>query len=76
MIKFPKAEEKKHGKSLPITVYTFHCVPIGQFAAMGFILTAESANFKKAEKVKYWALAQKQRTVKSLKIVGPISTLL
>ena len=76
MIKFPKAEEKKHGKSLPMTVYTSHCVPNGQFAAMEFILTAESANFEKAEKVKHWALAQKQRTVKILKSVGPISTLL
>ena len=45
MIKFPKDEEKKHGKSLPMTVYTSHCVPNGQFAAMGFILKAESANF-------------------------------
>ena len=45
MIKFPKDAEKKHGKSLPMTVYTSHCVPNGQFAAMGFILKAESANF-------------------------------
>ena len=33
-----------------MTVYTSHCVPNGQFAAMEFILTAESANFEKAEK--------------------------
>ena len=76
MIKFPKDEEKKHGKSLPMTVHTSHCVPNGQFAAMELILKAKSANFEKAEKVKYWTLAQKQRTVKILKIVRPISTLL
>ena len=76
MIKFPKDEEKKHGKSLPMTVYTPYCVPNRQFAAMEFILKAESANFEKAEKVKYWTLAHKQRTVKILKIVGPFSTLL
>ena len=76
MIKFPKDEEKKHGKSLPMTVYTPHCVPNGQFAEMEFILKAESANLEKAEKVKYWTLAQKLQTVNILKLVGPISTLL
>ena len=76
MIKFPNDEEKKRGKSLSMTIYTPHCAPNGQFAAMEFILKAESANFEKAEKVKYWTLAQKKRTVKILEIVGPISTLL
>ena len=65
MIKFPKDEEKKQGKSLPMAIYTPHCVPNGQFAPMEFILKAESANFEKAEKVKYLTLAQKQRTVKT-----------
>ena len=64
MIKFPKHEEKKHGKSLPMTVYTLHCVSNGQFAAMEFILKAESANFEKAEKVKYWTLARNNEPLK------------